>query len=145
MGGGGGLRRDRGKRLTEFVMQLAGKMTPLFVLHGDELSRQRVAFGERGLQFLRERVEDVGNRREFREIETGQARGKIVRRKLRQPGANGMRRPQRARQRGVDREAKPRQRESHDGEQAARLAPALADLGGRIEGRDRHARRLRLQ
>ena len=84
MGGGGGLRCDGGERLAEFVVQLAGKMAPLLVLHGDQLSRQRVAFGEGGLQLLRQRVEDVGNRREFREIETGQPRGKIVRRKLRQ-------------------------------------------------------------
>ena len=83
MGCRGGLRRDSGERLTEFVVQLAGKMAPLVVLHGDQLSRQRVAFGERGLKLLRERVEDVGNRRKFREIETGQPRGKIVRRKLR--------------------------------------------------------------
>lgn len=139
MSGGGGLCRDRGKRLTEFVMQLPGKMTPLFVLHGDELARQRVAFSERRLQFLRERVEDVGNCGEFREIETGQACGKIIRSKLRQPGADGMRRPQGARECRVHSEAKPRQRQSHDGENAARLAPALGYLGGRIEGRDRHA------
>ena len=53
-----------------------------------------------------------------------------------------MRRPQRARQRGIDRKAKPRQRERHDGKQAAGLAPALADLHGGVEGRDRHALRL---
>ena len=82
MGGGGGLRRDRGQRLAEFVVQFAGKMTPLLVLHGDELSRQRVAFGERCLQLLRKRVEDVGNGRELGEIETGQPCGKIVRGKL---------------------------------------------------------------
>jgi hypothetical protein len=139
MAGGGGLRRDGGQRLTEFVVQLPGKMTPLFVLHGDKLPRQRVAFGEGGLQFLRERVEDVGYRREFREIETGQARGKIVRGKLRQSGADRVRRPQGARERGVYCEAKPGQRESHDGENAAGLAPALAYLGGRVEGRDRRA------
>ena len=139
MGGGGGLRGDGGERLAEFVVQFAGKMAPLLVLHGDQLSRQRVAFGEGGLQLLRQRVEDVGNRREFREIETGQARGKIVRRKLRQPGVNDVRRPQRARERGIDRKTKPRQGERHDGEQAARLAPALADLRGGVEGRDRHA------
>ena len=73
MGGGGGLCCDGGERLTEFVVQLASKMAPLLVLHGYELSRQRVAFGEGGLQLLRKRVEDVGNRREFRKIETGQA------------------------------------------------------------------------
>src|SRR5258705_13340061 len=33
VGGGGGLRRDGGKRLTEFVVQLAGKVAPLLVLH----------------------------------------------------------------------------------------------------------------
>lgn len=82
MGGSGGLRRDRGKRLAEFVVQLAGKMAPFLVLYGDKLSRQRVAFGERGLQLLRKRIEDVGNCREFGEIETGQARGKIVRLQL---------------------------------------------------------------
>ena len=142
MGGGCGLRRDRGERLAEFVVQFAGKMTPLFVLHGDEFPRQGVALGQRGLQLLGERVEDVGNGREFGKIETRQPRGKVVGRKLLQPGANGIGRPQRARQRGVDREAKPRQRESHDRKQAARLAPALADLGGRVEGRDRHAPRL---
>jgi hypothetical protein len=139
MSGGSGLSRDGGKRLTEFVVQLAGKMAPLFVLHSDELSRQCVAFGERRLQFLCERVEDVGNCREFREIEAGQARGKIVRSKLRQPGADRMRRPQGACECGVYREAKPRQRESHDGENATCLAPALGYLGGRVEGRDGHA------
>ncbi len=78
----GGLRRDGGERLTEFVVQLACKMTPLLVLYGYQLSRQRIAFGERGLQLLSKRVEDVGNGRKLGEIETGQARGKIVRRKL---------------------------------------------------------------
>ena len=142
MGGGGGLRRDGGQRLTEFVVQLAGKMTPLLVLHGDQLSRQRVAFGKRGLQLLRKRIEDVGNSRKFREIETGQPCGKIVRRKLLQSGTNDMCRPQRARQRGIDRKAKSRQRERHDGKQAAGLAPALADLHGGVECRDRHSLRL---
>src|SRR5580704_2123184 len=36
MSGSGGLRRDGGKRLAEFVVQLAGKMAPLCVLHSDE-------------------------------------------------------------------------------------------------------------
>jgi len=39
-------------------------MAPLVVLHGDQLSRQRVAFGKRGLQLLRKRVEDVGSRKD---------------------------------------------------------------------------------
>jgi hypothetical protein len=139
VGGGGGLRRDGGKRLTEFVVQLACKVAPLLVLHFYELSRQGVAFGEGGLQPLRKGVEDAGDRRQLREIKTGQPRGKIVRRKLVQPGANGPRRPQRACQRGVDRNTKPCQRERHDGEQPARLAPALADLRGGVEGRNCHA------
>ena len=82
MGCRGRLCRDGGERLAEFVVQLAGKMPPLLVLYGDQLSRQRIAFGKCGFQFLRKRVEDVGNRREFGEIEAGQARGKIVGRKL---------------------------------------------------------------
>ena len=82
MGGGGGLRRDGGKRLTEFVVQLACKMAPLLVLHLDQLSRQGVAFGEGILQPFCKGVEDAGDDRQFREIETGQARGKIVRRQL---------------------------------------------------------------
>ena len=80
VGGGGGLRRDGGKRLAEFVVQLACKMAPLLVLHFDQLSRQGVAFGKRGLQPFGKGVEDAGDDRQFREIETGQARGKIVRR-----------------------------------------------------------------
>src|ERR1700731_40506 len=52
---------------------------------------------------------------------------------------NGMRRPQRSRERGIDRKAKPRQGERHDGKQAAGLAPALADLHGGVERRDRDA------
>jgi hypothetical protein len=56
-----------------------------------------------------------------------------------QPGADGPRRPQRARQRGIDRNTKPQKRERHDGEQPARLAPALADLRGGVEGGDGHA------
>ena len=139
LGGRGGLRRDGGKRLAEFVVQLACKMAPLLVLHLDQLSRQGVAFGEGILQPFCKGVEDAGDDRQFREIETGQACGKIVRRQLPQSSANGPRRPQRARQRGIDRNAKPRQRERHDGEQPARLAPALADLGSGVEGGDRQA------
>src|SRR6185312_1502308 len=48
-------------------------------------------------------------------------------------------RPQRTRQRSVDREAESRQGERHDGKQAAGLAPALADLHGGIECRDGYA------
>ena len=54
---------------------------------------------------------------------------------------NDVRRPQGAPERGIDREAKPRQGESHDGEKAARLVPALAYLCGGVDGRDRDALR----
>ena len=96
MGGGGSLGRDGGERLTEFVVQFACETPPLLVLHLDQLSRQHVAVGESGLQPLRQRVEDIGDRRQFREVKTGQARREIVRRKPLQPCPDGLRRPQRA-------------------------------------------------
>ena len=65
MGGGCGLRRDGGKRLAEFVVQLARKMAPLLVLYFDQLSRQGVAFGKRRLQPFGKGVEDAGDDRQI--------------------------------------------------------------------------------